>query len=246
METVHYYEVSCWVDMEEPKAAMNTGGHDDFWKRFRVPWRGSKSCLRWGCSEIRVGGGFLGVEDWPERLLGIDGGERHRARCCCVDVFLRCSYSCACYGTLVFVYNAAFLNRISSSLFRSQHSAVYVAFGWAARSMTIVLHHGRAPAFPSFISMVDLNGRCCDPDPVHAKQYGCCYSEASDGSLSVISHFRNTSTADSGLLLLQSGSGTAGRSASVPSCHAHACRPDPASSMHESFCMGLIGLVFSH
>lgn len=74
METVHYYEVSCWVDMEEPKAAMNTGGHDDFWKRFRVPWRGSKSCLRWGCSEIRVGGGFLGVEDWPERLLGIDGG----------------------------------------------------------------------------------------------------------------------------------------------------------------------------
>ena len=37
METVHYYEVSCWVDMEEPKAAMNTGGHDDFWKRFRVP-----------------------------------------------------------------------------------------------------------------------------------------------------------------------------------------------------------------
>ena len=161
METVHYYEVSCWVDMEEPKAAMDTGGHDDFWKRFRVPWRGSKSCLRWGCSEIRVGGGFLGVEDWPERLLGIDGGERHRARCCCVDVFLRCSYSCACYGTLVFVYNAAFLNRISSSLFRSQHSAVYVAFGWAARSMTIVLHHGRAPAFPSFISMVDLNGRCC-------------------------------------------------------------------------------------
>ena len=74
METVHYYEVSCWVDMEEPKAAMNTGEHDDFRKRFRVPWRRSKSCLRWGCSAIRVGGGFLGVEDWPEWLLGIDGG----------------------------------------------------------------------------------------------------------------------------------------------------------------------------
>jgi hypothetical protein len=26
------------------------------------------------CSWIKVGGGFLGVEDWLKRLLGIDGG----------------------------------------------------------------------------------------------------------------------------------------------------------------------------
>jgi hypothetical protein len=131
--------------------------------------------------EIRVGGGFLGVEDW---LLGIDGG----GESCCLSslfgvfAFFGCSYSCACYDTLLFVYTAAFLSRMSSSLSRSQHSPVYVAFGWAARSMTSVLHHGRAPAFPSFVSMVELNGRCCSrASPVYAKPYGCCYSEASDG-----------------------------------------------------------------
>jgi hypothetical protein len=84
LEAVHYYEVVVLVDMEEPKAAMNTGGHDEFWKRFRVPWRRSKSCLRWGCSAIRVGGGFLGVEDW---LLGIDGGG---GESCCLSSLLLC------------------------------------------------------------------------------------------------------------------------------------------------------------
>ena len=99
------------------------------------------------------------MEDWPERLLGIDGERRELLLELVVAVlmcFLRCSYSCACYDTTLFVYTAAFPNYMSSSLHRSQH---YVAFGWAARSMTSVLHHGRAPAFPSFISMVDLNGR---------------------------------------------------------------------------------------
>jgi hypothetical protein len=48
LEAVHYYEVVVLVDMEKPKAAMNTGGHDEFWKRFRVPWRRSKKLFEIG------------------------------------------------------------------------------------------------------------------------------------------------------------------------------------------------------
>jgi hypothetical protein len=145
------------------------------------------------------------------------------------------------------VYTAAFLNRMSSSLLRSQDSPVYAAFGWAARSMTSVLHHGRAPAFPSFVSMVDLNGRCCSR--VQSSQStpnstaDATPRRASDGLLSV--------TITSAIHPLQiaacyyciSGPGTAGRSASVPSCHAHACRPRFVyASKHPDG----IGLVLSH
>jgi hypothetical protein len=66
-------------------------------------------------------------------------------------------------------------------------------------SMTGVLHHGRAPAFPSFISS-SSGQQTADVvlDPVYAKRNGCS-SEASDGLLSVTYAFRNTSTADGGL-----------------------------------------------
>ena len=171
-----------------------------------------------------------------------------RARCCCVNVFLRCSYSCACCNTTLFRVYSCFsqLHAFLTPSIATLSSVRGLRMGGKINDQRVTSRP--CASFPQlyFHGGPERQMLLLDPDPVHAKQYGCCYSEASDGLLSVISHFRNTSTADSGLLLLQSGSGTAGRSASVPSCHAHACRPDPASSMHESFCMGLIDTVFSH